>query len=295
MPYTTILTVLVALLLGFADSFAQEKQYTYQTFKDTRIINTQSVEVLQHRQLDIRIAHRFGDMFGALGGWPTFFGLESAADIAIGCEYGLLNKLTLGVHRTKGAGQLRQLINGMAKYRLLHQTNGNEIPLSMTVVAGAGISTMRRDTVNQESLASFQKFAHRLLYSVELHVARKFGESFSLQFSPTFVWRNNVLEGDENALFGLGLSMRVQLSKSLGLILDSNFLLSTLRFKSDSSYFSHIPVGLGLEIETGGHVFQINLTNASGIMLYDYLPNTEANWIKGQFRLGFTLSRLCRL
>ncbi|MCH2043170.1 MAG: DUF5777 family beta-barrel protein [Saprospiraceae bacterium] len=276
-------------------SFGQDKQYTYQTFKDTRIINTQSVEVLQHRQLDVRISHRFGDMFGANGGWQTFYGLENAADIAIGCEYGLMNKLTLGLHRTKGAGQLRQLLNGVAKYRILHQTNGNEMPISMTVVGGVGLSTMRKDTVNKQSLANFPKgFAHRLLYSLELHVARKFGDAFSLQLSPSFVWRNNVLEGDENALFGVGIAMRIQLSKSLGLILDGNFPLSSSRFTSDSGYFSHIPLGLGLEMETGGHVFQINFTNASGIMLYDYLPNTDANWGLGQFRLGFTISRLFR-
>lgn len=292
MKSTIVFILAVCLNLSL---FGQDKQYTYQTFKDTRIINTQSVEVLQHRQLDIRISHRFGDMFGTNGGWQTFFGLENAADISIGAEYGVMNKLTLGFHRTKGAGQLRQLLNGVAKYRILHQTNGNEMPISMTVVGGVGISTMRKDTINQQSLANFPKgFAHRLLYSLELHIARKFGDAFSLQLSPSFVWRNNVSERDENALFGLGIAMRIQLSKSLGLILDGNIPFSPSRFDSQSGYFSHIPLGLGLEMETGGHVFQINFTNASGIMLYDYLPNTDANWGRGQFRLGFTISRLFR-
>ena len=52
------------------------------------------------------------------------------------------------------------------------------------------------------------------------------------------------------------------------------------------------PIGVGFEWETGGgHVFQINFTNATGIMETDYLPYTQSNWGDGEYRLGFTISR----
>jgi hypothetical protein len=44
-------------------------------------------------------------------------------------------------------------------------------------------------------------------------------------------------------------------------------------------------------LETGGHVFHINLTNSAGLLENDYLPFNNKNWAQGGFRLGFTISR----
>jgi len=260
---------------------AQDGNGVYQTFKDTRIINTHSVEVLQKNVLDLRISHRFGDMFGAAGGWPTFYGLENAADISIGVDYGVLDNLTVGLHRAKGAGPIRQNLNGLVKYRIFHQTNDGAVPISMTAVGTGMFTTMRRDTNNTTSLAAFPKFAHRLSYSLQLPIARKFGNAFSLQLSPMFLWRNYVRTGDENGMFAMGIAMRIQLSKVFGLIIDGNLPISRYRWSGNdgSDYINNIALGIGLEIETGGHVFQVNLTNTAGLLATDYIPYTNSNWI----------------
>ena len=88
-------------------------------FKDTRIINAASVETLPGKIIDIRIGHRFGDLVGDAGGWPTFYGLESARDVLIGLDVGLSPKFMVGVNRTKGNGPLKQLINTSLKYKLI--------------------------------------------------------------------------------------------------------------------------------------------------------------------------------
>ena len=105
------------LLLSFATcSFSQD--FVRSTFKDTRIINTQSVETIQKRKMDLRIGHRFGDLDG---GWSSFYGLESAQDIAIGVDYGVTNDLNIGLHRTKGVSpSLTKLIN------ILNQSKDDE-------------------------------------------------------------------------------------------------------------------------------------------------------------------------
>lgn len=303
MRLSTIFYVFLFCFAAFS-SFAQKdstktsgkpkREYIYQTFKDTRVINTQSVETLRKNTMDVRIAHRFGDIAGAAGGFKTFFGFENAADISLGVDYGILNNLMVGIHRSKGAAQYRQLLNGYVKYKLLHQTANNKIPFSMSVVGMATVSTMRRDTNNTQSLAYFPKAAHRFSYSLELHMARKFGNVFSLQLSPTFVWRNYVPKGDENALFSLGVCMKVQMSRMIGLIIDGNFPFSASRFNDPNGYHTRMSLGLGVEIETNGHVFQVNITNSAGVYATDYIPYTTANWAKGQFRLGFTISRIFR-
>ena len=72
--------------LFFLPSIQYAQEYVRRTFKDTRVINTHTVETIQARKLDIRIGHRFGDL---QGGWQSFYGLESAQDILMGADYGL--------------------------------------------------------------------------------------------------------------------------------------------------------------------------------------------------------------
>ncbi len=262
-----------------------------QTFKSTRVINTHSVETLQKKKLDVRIGHRFGDLAGDNGGWGTFYGLENAADVLIGLEYGVLDRLTVGLSRTKGAGPHKMLLNGQIKYRLLWQEEAG-MPFSLTFLAGTGYSTMKSGN-NPEVLNFFEKSAHRFSYVFQAHLARKFGERFSLQLSPSYVHRNVVPYNDENGLFSMGVASRIQLSKVYAIILDATYPFSSLRNTGDNGYY--MPLGIGLEIDTGGHVFQINLTNAGGMAETDYIPYTRQNWGAGEFRLGFTISRLFNL
>lgn len=281
-------------LLALTGIHAQD--FVYQTFKDTRVVNIHSVETLQAHHLDVRISHRFGDIAGQRGGWPTFYGLETAADIAIGAEYGATDNLTLGVYRTKGAGAtpdgeegLRQLINGLVKVRILRQQAQGGSPVGLSLVGLSSMSTSERIIGNDDLVRSFPKFAHRFAFHGGLVLARKFGPGLSLQLSPGYTHRNLVPFEGFNGIFSLGFGGRIQVSRTIGLVGDV-----TLPFREErGSGTGYYPAfGFGLEIDTGGHVFQVNLTNATGIMETDFVPYTTSNWLDGEFRLGFTISRL---
>ncbi len=280
-----VLSLCFGLSLGAQD-------FTYQTFKDYRIINTHSVETLTKRKLDIRIGHRFGDLIGDGGGWSTFYGLETAQDVMIGAAYGITNNITVGLDRTKGSGPLSRLVNGTLKYRILHQKTDDSMPFTLTFVGITSVSTMDRDEENPESLNHFDKTAHRFIYTAQLLLARKFSDAFSLQLIPSYTHRNVVSFDDENGIISLGVATRIQINKVFGIIADATFPFSELR-TSDNGFYP--PIGIGLEIETGGHIFQINFTNATGISETDYIPNTRSNWGDRQFRLGFTISRTFNL
>lgn len=278
-----------------------QKEYVYQTFKDTRIINTYSIETLQKGVLDFRVAHRFGDIFGVNANgnwnfenlWANFLGFESAADVGFGVEYGITNNFMVGFHRTKGASELRSLLHLNAKYKFLSQTKDNSMPISMAAAGVLTVSTMP-PSADVTSLANFPGgFAHRMIYSLQLLVGRKFGDILSLQLSPTFVWRNLVKFNDTNYLISMGASAKIQVNKVLGIIVDANLPFDKLRWTAGSGFY--IPLGIGFEFDTGGHVFQINLTNSAGIEPTDYIPNNTLNWADGQFRIGFTISRGFRM
>jgi hypothetical protein len=264
------------------------QQVVHQTFKDTRVINSHSTETLPAGKLDFRIGHRFGDLAGDLGGWPTFYGLENASDVLIGFEYGLKDNLMIGLSRTKGAGELRQNINGLIKVKLMAQEVEDGKPFSLVLVGLATGSTIA-SADGPGTLAFFEKAAHRLSYHSSFIIAKKFSNRFSIQINGAWTYRNLVPSEDKNDLVSVGLASRIQLTKSLGLLLDANFLFSELRTTENGFYN---PTGFGLEWETGGgHVFQINFTNAKGLSETDFLPNTKFNWADGEFRLGFTISR----
>lgn len=268
------------------------QEIVYQTFKDTRIVNTHSIETLKAGMMDFRVAHRFGDIAGEAGGWKTLYGLENAADVSIGFDFGLTDKWMVGINRAKGAGPLRQNVNTFTKFRLMQQEEGGNKPFSITVLGAATVSTQAK-TESQGSLSSFTKGAHRLSYHLQVLFAKKFSPYFSLQGGGAWTYRNIVAFNDVNDLVSLSLSSRINFNKALGVVIDINYPLSELRTTENDFY----PIiGLGLEWETGGgHVFLINLTNAQGINETDYLPYTQTNWLDGEYRLGFTIARLFAL
>ena len=277
--------LLIACCFVTMSLFSQDHS-GYQTFKSTRIINSHSVETLPARKLDFRIVHRFGDFAGDFGGWETFYGLENAQDILIGFEYGISDRVDVGLSRTKGSGPLKRLLHGSLKAKLIGQKQGGA-PLTITTVATTSYSTMQKSD-NPEVINNFPKNSHRLVYNGQILFARKFSEGFSFQVIPGYTYRNVTPFGDENGIFSLAVAARLQLSKVLGLLVDFTLPFSDIRTSVNGYYPA---LGVGLEVETGGHVFALSFTNSKGIAEADYIPYTNSNWSDGQYRMGFTISR----
>lgn len=289
MRITTILIVL--LFVSFTHLSGQEQ--AFQTFKDTRVVSSHSVETLKANRLDFRIAHRFGDFAGAGGGWQTFYGLENAADVLIGFEYGVTDKFMVGINRTKGGGPLPQNINGMMKFRLIKQEYEGSQPFSLAFVGLASMSTAQRTENNPAALTFFEEFAHRLSYHAEVIIGRKFSERISFQLSGGWTYRNIVSFDDRNDLAHIGGAGKFQLNRALALLFDVKYPISSLRTSENGFY---VPLGFALEWETGGgHVFQINFVNSRGLSETDFIPYTRSKWADGEYRIGFTVSRLFTL
>lgn len=256
-------------------------------FKDRKVINSFSTETLPKRSLDFRVGHRFGDLAGENGGWETFYGLESAQDVLIGFDYGLTDNLLIGVNRTKGAGPLRMLVNSYLKYKLAGQNSVLANPVAVTFVAMNTISTMPKSD-ETSAINNFPKFVHRMMHHFEMIVAKKFSPGISLQFNVGYTHRNFVNLDDINSIVSVGAAGRFQVSRGFAVLFDAAI---PMRFQEVD--FDHtIPIGVGFEWETGGgHVFQLNFTNAGGLSETDYLSHTRSRWSDGQFRFGFTIAR----
>jgi len=279
--------ILSTLLLSIlSTAYLQDK--VYRTFNDTRVISGHSVETLEKGKMDIRISHRFGDLVGDFGGMQTFYGLEDVADVRIACEYGISNDFSIGLGRSKGAGPYRQIVDGYLKYKILGQKSDNSMPFTLTAVVTTTAATSPASE-DLTSPTSYQEVAHRFAYTTSLIIGRKFNDRFSMQLSPTYVHRNYVVFDDQNGIIAIGAAARLKLSKVIGLIAEYHHLLPYNRVTSTGTYFN--PIGLGIEFDTGGHVFQVNFTNSRGLLATEFLPSTSSDILEGQFRLGFTISR----
>lgn len=288
-----ITSIILGVCLTFLSMNLGAQGTPVQTFKDTRVINAQSIETLKKGHLDFRVGHRFGDLAGEAGGWQTFYGLENSTDVSIGFDYGLTEYTMIGLHRMKGSNQLRQLINLSIKQQLMREEENGDKPFGLAVYGMVSTSTMP-NSPNPDLLSHFDIFIHRVGYHFQIILSKKFSNRFSAQIHPAWTHRNlaPIFEGgviDSNGLISLGYAGKVQLSKSTAIIIEGAFPFSPIRTPENGFY---PPLGFGIEWETGGgHVFQINLTNSTGMSETDFLPYTEDDWTKGQFRLGFTVGR----
>lgn len=293
----SIITVAVASMMATSGWCQEEVQ---ETFTGTRILNGHSTETLKSRVLQFRISHRFGDMAGANGGIDNFFGFDQAADIRFAFEYGITDKLMVGFARCKGTGApYAGLLDGFVKYRLLTQTTDNKMPVSMSVL-GTSSMTYAKAVEDLTLIQSYPEFAHRMAYSAQLVIARKFGERVSVALLPTYVHRNLVNNDDVNGLFALGTAVSVKLTKEVGLIGEyyPTFHEAGLRTNLTNSLSG------GVEWTTHGHDFKVVLTNSRGFGETQFIPYTYSRWIDtndqgkkvvGQFRIGFTITRNFKL
>lgn len=265
----------------------------YATFKSSKIINARSNELVHKGELDLIVSHRFGDAGGHNGGFKTFYGTDNASDIKIALDYGLSDRLAIGISRTKGATAIRQLLEANCKYKLIEQTERDRIPLGITFFGNAVISTMGSN-INPKVPDHFDTFSDRWSFVAQTIIVRKFSSNFSLALLPTYTHYNRVGYGDSNDIFAIGIGARAKLTKRMALIADYFYTFDSGNRKA---YFEknglpfYNPLAAGLEIETGGHVFQLTFMNNTALLENQFIPYTTTSWRKGQFRWGFSISR----
>ena len=254
-----------------------KKEPVTSAFMATHIINGQSVENPGKRILQFYIGHRF-DAFGANSNniLYNFFGLD-AATIRIGFDYGITDRLTAGV----GRSSLQKTYDNFLKYKLLRQTQGG-MPITVVVYTNMAINTLNKSDNNR-----IIKFEHRLTYTSQLLIARKFNKKLSLQLSPTYIHRNVVLTPqDQNDVFAVGFGGRYKILKRVSFNAEYFYLLPGATANNFSNSFA-----AGFDIETGGHVFNLHFTNSPGITESQFIPQTSGDW-KKTLRFGFNISRV---
>jgi hypothetical protein len=263
-------------------------------FLAQRLINANTVEVLQKGHFEFKVVHNFGDIAGTNGGIRNIFGLDNSADVKIAFVYGISKHLNVMVSRNKGAGAVVQLWELAFKYKFLEQRENNPShPVSLALFVN-GVSSAQKATTDSTKEHYFLKGSDRQSQTFQLMVARKFGKILSLQINPTYVHTNYVVKDDVHSMFAMGAAVRVPIYKSFVFIADYFHPFrpkkSTDSLAAKGVNFYDV-LGVGLELVTPGHIFHVNFTNTTNILENRFIPRTTSSWRKGQYRWGFTVTR----
>lgn len=258
------------LLAGLDSTQIEDTQVTA-TFKALQIVTLQSTKMPAKKEFYMVVSHRFGSVED---GFKEFFGLDNATT-KLGVIYGVTDWLSLSASRHT----LLKVYEASAKYSIFRQ---NDVyPVSLV-----GYSTIDINSSLDKDDYPNIKFEDRLSYVNQVLISRKFTKDLSLQLVPSYVHKNLYEPTVENAnQFSLGAGGRMKLSKRLSLNLE-------YVYNFDKPDFYKNPLSVGLDIETGGHVFQLIFTNSQAMTESGYLTNAAGDWGKGDFFFGFNLYRV---
>ena len=289
-----ILLILIPLSIWSTKSLAQKPQkdtassllsliesddeinYTKYSFKTNRIINLHSLENTAMGVMDVKISHRFGTVDEGL---YNLFGLDQATQ-RWGIDYGITDQLGVGVNRNS----VKKAYDGFVKYKFLRQSTGKRnMPISAALVVGAAIETQKPDDPTRENY-----FSSHLFYTSQLIIGSKLNDYVTLELVPSYIHRNLVKTTDEkNDVFAMGVGGRIRLTRRMTFNAEYVYVLPN---QLASNFKNSLSVGL--DIETGGHVFQLHFTNSTSMSEYGFITQTENNWGKNAVRFGFNVSRV---
>ncbi len=253
----------------------EETDYTIASFKTNKVINLHSLDNTASGVFDFKISHRFGFLSGGI---QELFGLDQAL-IRIGGDFGITDRLQAGF----GRSSFEKTYDVYGKYKLLRQSTGKKkMPITAAFLACAAAKTVPfNDNYDHPT-------SERLYYTYQLIIGRKFSDGFSLQLAPTVVHNNIVATSNlTNDVKALGVGGRLKLTKRTSLNAEYIYVLPNQLDATKKNSLS-----IGCDIETGGHVFQLHLTNSTSMVENGFVTNNTGSWSKGDIHFGFNVSRV---
>ena len=243
-------------------------------FKGLKIVNFESTKLVNKRELYFIIAHRFGSI---KNGIDDFFGLDFA-NTRLQFIYGFTDNFNLSISRHS----FNKTYEMNAKYRIVQQQEN--FALTLVGFTQGAINTLLEEALILRPV----EFGDRVSFTQQFLLSRKVSPRLSLELVPTYFYEGYVeYEPQDNHQFALGIGGRYKVGKRWSINIDYGWHLN----RADGSPFVN-PLSIGVDIETGGHVFQLHFTNAQPTFESGFLGNAEGDWSEGDIYFGFNLSRV---
>ncbi|HVX50941.1 MAG TPA: DUF5777 family beta-barrel protein [Chitinophagaceae bacterium] len=264
---------------------AKKASYVKNTFSGSYLIDNQTVNVGVKGTFEFDISHRFGTVNN---GTKDLFGIFSSANMRLGFSYVPVKDLQVGF----GANNYNMETDFSLKYAIMRQRKDNSVPVSVTYYGNAAMDTRKKNP----SLP-IVTFSDRLTFFNQLLFARKITEAFSVQAGISLTHINNVgayydsahniQPQMKNNHIAVCFSGRYKLSPGMAVIVNYDQPLTQHPMNNP-----HPNISFGLEMSTSGHTFQIFAGNYGYTLPQDNNFLNQNDYTKGQFLIGFNISRL---
>jgi hypothetical protein len=274
--------ICLLLLLGFSagslfaqtDSVQQaDNRPVRSPFTTNILIDNQTVVSPVKGSLNLVINHRFGSMENGIS---DLFGIYGGANTRLGLEYGITDRIMIGI----GTTQNYKLQDLEWKYAILQQTRSNSMPISLSYYGNVVIEATEEENFGPEES---YKFAHRMSYFTQFIVSRKFSDAISLQVAPEMSFYNAVEDSLSNVIFGVHFGGRAKIWDNKSIIVEYD---QPLNGHEDDDFGPKPNIGLGFEIGTATHAFQIFVSRYQDIV---YQRNLAYN-TNTKFHIGFNIT-----
>jgi hypothetical protein len=228
--------------------------------------------VAAKNELQMFIQHRFGDISG---GFYEFFGLDNAS-MRLGFEYGITKNLTVGIGRSTHL----KTYDSFAKYRILAQSSS--MPLTLTATVAGSVPTVRDYFPDEHD-----NFGDKASGNFQLHIAKSW-KSVGFQVSPGYIGTGYISDKNGNfhnySFFTTAFGASAKLSKKISFNVEYLY-----RFEDEIDKMN--PLSASLDLDTGGHLFQIVISNSQQMYDQAIITNPTGDWAEGSLYLGFNLVR----
>jgi hypothetical protein len=268
---------LLTIIFLSVQSQESEKEFIKNTFKGTRFVNAQSANIAEQGNLYLQIQHRFGDVSE---GFYEFFGLDQAT-MRLGFEYGIAKNLSVGI----GRSTLFKTYDGSVKFRVAQQST----TFPFTITTSAGVSFPIEKNYFPEQI---KKFSDKYSGNVQLHVAKTMG-IIGLQVSPGYLYTGYFTDLEKFSynnfdIVTLGFGGSIKASKKVSVNLEYLYHFNNI-------ITAKKPLSLGVDLDTGGHLFQLIITNSQAMFNQALFTHTYGDWTNGNLYFGFNLIREFKL
>ncbi len=267
----------VLVLISFHAFCQDDDDYPVRLFETGILVDNQTVGTPYRGMLEFEIHHRFGTVNNVL---DDLFGLWAPANIRLGLNYGVTDRLMIAV----GTAKNYKAQDLAVKYAILQQTESGRVPVSVSYYGNLGINLLNQNTFGP---AHDWREIHRLSYFNQLLVARRFGERLTLQLAPTFIWLNAVEMGYRNAHYGISAGAKLTVTGSHNLIVEYDQLFNS---QKEEELNARPQLAVGWEIGTPTHAFQIFFANYKDILgQYNFVYNQNGIG-DGRFLIGLNVT-----
>ncbi|MEO8148907.1 MAG: DUF5777 family beta-barrel protein [Bacteroidia bacterium] len=281
--------VILFLIINYIPSIAQENSAdtvvkvstpVKHTFENAVLMNNQTVEKGNKKTLDFMIQHRFG----IIENIDDMFGIFGPSNIRLGLNYAITNRLAVGI----GASKNKHLYDLEWKYLLLKQMKNGGSPVTISYYGNMGRSADDKDKfINQDSA---YKSSNRNSYFNEIMIARKINNALSLQIAATYS-HYNIVDSvlGKHDFYGGSFIGRYKFSPQSSVHIEFDYLFNVSDIEKESRPLPNL--GIGYEVATSGHQFQMFICTANGIIGQETRVYNLNDFTKKEVLIGFNITR----